>query len=151
MTITRSATAMRMALLMSLLFLCGVQLVRAAEVYNLTGLPAYPNLASARMDQVARTDKLGRWCNRFAGATSDSLEVAESWYRRALPRASETDLNNDERYANPVKFAGIKLVVGIDYVTVFRFANQSTTIIELFKCSPAAAHLRGRAKSFMVG
>jgi hypothetical protein len=108
----------------------------AEDVYNLTGLPAYPNLNRAKMDAVAKTDTLGRWCTRFAGETFDRLDVVEAWYRKALVSASETDLNNDENYKNYFKLSGIKLALGIDYVTVYRTANQSTTSIELFRCSP---------------
>lgn len=106
-------------------------------VNNPTGLPAYPNLNTAKMDDVARTDKLGHWCNRFVSDSSDPLEVVENWYRKNLVGASETDLNNDERYKNYDKLVGIKLALGIDYVTVFRTADRSTTSIELFKCSAA--------------
>lgn len=107
----------------------------AAAVYNLTGLPAYPSLNSAKMDSVARTDTLGHWCTRFAADTFAPLEVVEAWYRKTLVNASETDLNNDERYRNYFKLSGIKLALGIDYVAVYRTANQSTTSIELFRCS----------------
>jgi hypothetical protein len=107
----------------------------AAEVYNLTGLPAYPNLNTAKMDEVSKTDKLGRWCSRFAASTFDPLDAVETWYRKALWGASETDLNNDENYASAAKLAGIKLALGIDYVTVYRRADQPFTSIELFRCS----------------
>jgi len=102
---------------------------------NLTGLPAYPNLNEAKMDAVARTDKMGHWCTRFAAATSDPLDVVEAWYRKSLVNASETDLNNDERYRNYFQLTGIKLALGIDYVTVFRTGDRSSTSIELFRCS----------------
>ena len=107
----------------------------AQAVYNLTGLPAYPNLHEAKMDAVARTDKMGHWCTRFAADTSDPLDAVEAWYRKALVNASETDLNNDERYRNYLNLTGIKLALGIDYVTVFRTADRSSTSIELFRCS----------------
>jgi hypothetical protein len=109
----------------------------AAAVYNSTGLPAYPNLIRARMDDVARTDALGHWCIRFAADTFDRLDLVETWYRKALAGASETDLNHDERYRSYPGLSGIKLARGIDSVTVFRTANQSTTSIELFRCSVA--------------
>jgi hypothetical protein len=127
---------MRVAMLFAYSLIGIAPLAGAVQVYNLTGLPAYPNLSTAKMDEVSRTDKLGRWCNRFAGSTTDSLETVEVWYRKTLLRASETDLNNDERYANLTNLSGIKLVLGIDYVTVYRLANQSSTSIELFRCSP---------------
>ena len=109
----------------------------ATEVYNFTGLPAYPNLNAAKMDPATRIDRLGRQCARFAGSTSDSLDAVEAWYRKALAGASETDLNNDENYSGGgLKLSGIKLAVGVDYVTIFRLPNQSNTSIELFRCSP---------------
>jgi hypothetical protein len=87
------------------------------------------------MDAVARTDKMGHWCTRFAAGTSDPLDVVEAWYRKALVNASETDLNNDERYRDYFQLNGIKLALGIDYVTVFRTGDRSSTSIELFRCS----------------
>lgn len=87
------------------------------------------------MDTVTKTDALGHWCMRFAAETFDSLDLVEDWYRKALPGASETDLNHDERYKGYFKLSGIKLGIGIDSVTVFRAADQSHTSIELFRCS----------------
>lgn len=107
----------------------------AQGVYNLTGLPLYPNLTSAQMDTVTKTDAVGHWCMRFAAETLATLDTVEDWYRKALPTASETDLNHDERYNGYFKLTGIKLAFGIDSVTIFRAANQSRTSIELFKCS----------------
>jgi hypothetical protein len=107
----------------------------AEDVRNLTGLPAYPNLSSAAMDENWKTDTLGRWCARFAASTGDPLEVVESWYRKRLTGASETDLNNDPRYATAQKLTGIKLAMGVDSVTIFKVANQASTSIELFRCS----------------
>jgi hypothetical protein len=108
---------------------------QAQEAYNLTGLPLYPNLTSVQMDRVTKTDAMGHLCMRFAAETFDSLDLVEDWYRKALPRASETDLNHDERYKGYFKLSGIKLGIGIDSVTVFRAADQSHTSIELFRCS----------------
>jgi hypothetical protein len=124
-----------MATLLTFALLELASIASAQDVYNLTGLPAYPNLSKARMDAVARTDKMGHWCTRFAADSFDPLDVVEAWYRKVLLNASETDLNNDERYRNYPKLSGIKLALGIDYVTVYRTANQSSTSIELFRCS----------------
>jgi hypothetical protein len=109
----------------------------AREVYNLTGLPVYPYLTTADMDDVARTDTMGHWCTRFTAEASAPLQVVEDWYRKALVNASETNLRNDQRYRDYQNLTGIKLAVGVDYVTVFRIGNQPTTSIELFKCSHA--------------
>jgi hypothetical protein len=86
---------------------------------------------------VARTDTMGHWCTRFTAEASAPLEVVENWYRKALVNASETNLRNDQRYRDYLNLTGIKLAVGVDYVTVFRNGNQPTTSIELFKCSRA--------------
>jgi hypothetical protein len=117
-------------------FLSVASIASAKDVYNLTGLPVYPNLSDAEMDGVAKTDALGHWCIRFAAETFDPLEVVEAWYRKALVHASETDLNHDERYKNYDNLTGIKFALGVDSVTVFRTADRSTTRIELFRCSP---------------
>lgn len=109
----------------------------AREVYNLTGLPVYPYLTTADMDDVARTDTMGHWCTRFTAEASAPLQVVEDWYRKALVNASETNLRNDQRYRDYQNLTGIKLAVGVDYVTVFRIGNRPTTSIELFKCSRA--------------
>ena len=111
---------------------------RASDVRNLTGLPVYPGLSKAAMDHFSRTATLGRWCTRFSGESPYSLDAVETWYRKTLRGASETDLVNDDRYKNYLRLSGIKLAVGIDYVTVYRAANQTSTSIELFRCSPIA-------------
>jgi hypothetical protein len=124
------------AALLTFSLLAAASIAPAEDVYNLTGLPAYPRLSRAKMDNVARTDALGHRCTRFAAETFDSLEIVEAWYRKALVGASETDLNHDERYKIYDGLSGIKLAVGVDSVTVYKTANQSTTSIELFRCSP---------------
>jgi hypothetical protein len=108
----------------------------ADEIVNLTGLPLYPNLTKAVMDPVARTNALGRWCTRFSAETSYPLDTVETWYRKALPGASETDLTNDRNYKSYANLSGIKLALGLNYVTVFKATTQAVTSIELFKCSP---------------
>jgi hypothetical protein len=109
----------------------------SADAYgNRTGLPAYPNLTDPVMEPLARTDALGRWCTRFSADTGDSLSSVESWYRKILARASETDLTHDRNYANHPTLAGIKLALGIDYVAVYKVTIQAPTTIELYRCSP---------------
>jgi hypothetical protein len=111
----------------------------AAQTYpvaNSTGLPLFPYLNRGAMDQLTHTDTMGHWCSRFAGETSYPLEKVQAWYRAAMLRASETDLTNDDRYKPYTALAGIKLALGIDYVTVFRVAGGAATSIELYRCSP---------------
>jgi hypothetical protein len=112
----------------------GAALPAPLVIDNLTGLPTYPNLTSAAMDKVYRTETFGRWCVRFTAATSDPLSAVEAWYRRALIRASESDLAKDERYNVYPNLSGVKLALGIDYVALYRTSNLQTNI-ELHRCS----------------
>ncbi len=121
---------------------CMVQLLSfapracAADTRNLTGLPAYPNLSAAVMDEVFRTDKLGHWCMRFWADTSDSLAAVEAWYRKRLVGSSEIDLTRDKTYKSFAGLSGVKIVLGIDYVVVYRTNSQAPTSIDLYRCSP---------------
>jgi hypothetical protein len=119
----------------ALQFLTTAPLAMPQDVRNLTGLPAYPNLSSAVMDGVFRTDTLGHWCMRFWASTSDPLAVVEAWYRKRLTGASEIDLALDPTYKNYVGLAGIKLATGIDYVVVYKPTSQAPTSIDLYRCS----------------
>lgn len=127
---------LRIAALGAALACLAARAASPARILNLTGLPAYPNLDRAVMDSVWRTESLGRWCARFTAVTDDSLDAVEDWYRRTLARASETDLARDDRFKAYPALAGIKLVVGVDYVALYRLANQPT-VIELHRCSGA--------------
>lgn len=116
--------------------LAGALPAKSADTRNLTGLPAYPNLTSAVMDSVFRTDKLGHWCMRFWAATSDSLPVVESWYKKTMLGSSEIDLSRDKAYKNYPGVIGVKLVLGIDYVVLYKTTSQAPTSIDLYRCSP---------------
>ena len=123
----------RFAAAVAVVYLCALAAAYPAVTYNLTGLPTYPHLDRAAMDDTWRTEGLGRWCAKFTGATSDSLDTVEDWYRRTLYRASELDLTRDERFSAYPALSGIKLVLGVDYVALYRMPNQPT-IIELHFC-----------------
>lgn len=114
-------------------YLGGLPCAFPAVTYNLTGLPAYPHLDRAAMDDRWRTESLGRWCARFTATTGDSLDAVEDWYRRTLYRASEMDLTREERFKGYRTLSGIKLVLGVDYVVLYRMPDQPT-IIELHRC-----------------
>lgn len=116
--------------------LCFAAPAGSAETRNLTGLPAYPNLTAAVMDEVFRTDKLGHWCMRFWADTPDSLAAVEAWYRRKLIGSSEIDLARDKTYNSFAGLAGVKIVLGIDYVVVYKTNSQAPTSIDLYRCSP---------------
>jgi hypothetical protein len=108
----------------------------SADTRNLTGLPAYPNLNAAVMDEVFRTDKLGHWCMRFWADTADSLATVEAWYRKKLLGSSEIDLTRDKTYKSFAGLTGVKIVLGIDYVVVYKTSSQAPTSIDLYRCSP---------------
>jgi hypothetical protein len=99
-----------------------------------TGLPAYPNLLTAELDKTYRTEALGRWCARFTMTTGDSLATVETWYRKNLFRASETDLTNDDQFQRLAGLAGIKLALEFNYVAVYRSSLNPSTVIELHRC-----------------
>jgi len=110
--------------------------VARAELQNPTGLPLYPNLTSSVLDNVLRTDGLGHWCMHLSARSGDSLAAVEDWYRRALVRASETDVSHDRAYVN---LDGIKLAHDVDSVAIYRVAGASATYIEIARCSPGRA------------
>jgi hypothetical protein len=100
---------------------------------NTTGLPTYPHLRRAVMDAVSR-NTLGRQCTHFAADSGDPLEMVQDWYRKALPGAVESDVNQDSIYGSYFKLTGIRLTRGSDFLTIYRTANGASTSIELFKC-----------------
>jgi hypothetical protein len=120
----------------ALLLWAVASLAGSSELVNLTGLPAYPNLSSARMDPVLRTDVLGHWCAHFAATTADSPDHVEVWYRNTWRGASETDLTHDRTYQSYADLEGIKLAIGLDSVLVYRLTRQAPTSIDLYRCSP---------------
>jgi hypothetical protein len=127
---------LRPAVAGSMLLLAATSLAGSVEVTNRTGLPAYPNLSSARMDPVLRTDVLGHWCAHFAASTADSADNVEIWYRKNWRGASETDLTHDRAYESYADLQGIKLALGLDSVVVYRVTRQAPTSIDLYRCSP---------------
>jgi hypothetical protein len=108
----------------------------SADIRNLTGLPAYPNLSSAVMDGTFKTDTLGHWCMRFWADTSDSITTVEAWYRKTMLGSSEIDLTHDKTYKNYSGLVGVKIVLGIDYVVVYKTSGQAPTSIDLYRCGP---------------
>ena len=132
-TLTRSHLA---AILLAAQLLTVASAAPSRDTGNLTGLPAYPNLSSAVMDGTFKTDTLGHWCMRFWADTADSLTTVEAWYRKALRGSSEIDLTHDKTYKNYRGIVGVKIVLGIDYVVVYKTSSQSPTSIDLYRCSP---------------
>ena len=88
------------------------------------------------MDGTFKTDTLGHWCMRFWADTSDSITTVEAWYRKAMLGSSEIDLTHDKNYRNCNGLVGVKIVLGIDYVVVYKTSGQAPTSIDLYRCSP---------------
>ena len=106
-----------------------------AVVHNPTGLPVYPNIDIARLDDRLRADGLGRWCIRLSARSLDSLAAVENWYRQTLSSASETDLRNDGDYERVfVKLDGIKLTMNLAFVAVYKAWNGAATSIDIVRC-----------------
>ena len=83
------------------------------------------------MDDTWRTESLGRWCAKFTGVTSDSLGFGGGLVSpHACIGPARLDLTRDERFKGYPALSGIKLVLGVDYVALYRMPNQPT-IIEL--------------------
>jgi hypothetical protein len=108
-----------------------------AVVHNPTGLPVYPNIDNARLEDRLRTDDLGRWCIHLSARSLDSLATVENWYRHALSTASETDLRNDGDYERSyVGLDGIKLTMDLAFVAVFKASQGAATSIDIVRCGP---------------
>jgi hypothetical protein len=107
----------------------------SAVVNNPTGLPVYPNIDNARLDDRLRTDDLGRWCIHLSARSLDPLATVENWYRHALSTASETDLRNDGDYERSfVRLDGIKLTMNLAFVAVYKASNGAATSIDIVRC-----------------
>ncbi len=108
-----------------------------AVMRNPTGLPVYPNVDSARLEDRLRTDDLGRWCMHLSARSLDSLAAVENWYRQALSTASETDLRNDGDYERSyVGLDGIKLTMDLAFVAVYKASRGAATSIDIVRCGP---------------
>jgi hypothetical protein len=119
----------------ALALMTGSSLAAAAVVHNPTGLPVYPNIDSARLDDRLRTDDLGRWCTHLSARSLDSLATVESWYRHALSTASETDLRNDGDYERSyLELDGIKLTMNLAFVAVYKASKGAATSIDMVRC-----------------
>lgn len=106
-------------------------------VHNPTGLPVYPNIDNARLEDRLRTDDLGRWCIHLSARSLDSLATVENWYRHALSTASETDLRNDGDYERTyVRLDGIKLTMDLAFVAVYKASYGAATSIDIVRCGP---------------
>ena len=126
---------MSIARLGLLCLLTGSSLAASVLVVNPTGLPVYPSLLGASMEDRLKTDALGHWCIHVTASSSDSLQAVEDWYRHALSKASETDLRHDVDYGIYASLDGIKLSVDLDFVAVYKVSRAAATSIDITRCS----------------
>jgi hypothetical protein len=123
------------AVVYTLSLMTRASLAMPADVRNPTGLPVYPNIDNARLDDRLRTDDFGRWCIRLSARSLDSLATVENWYRTALLTASETDLRNDGDYERSyVEIDGIKLTMNLAFVAVYKASKGAATSIDIVRC-----------------
>jgi hypothetical protein len=125
------------AVVYALSLLTRASLAVPAVVHNPTGLPVYPNVDNARLEDRFRTDDLGRWCIHLSARSLDSLATVENWYRHALSTASETDLRNDGDYERSYAgLDGIKLTMDLAFVAVYKASQGAATSIDIVRCGP---------------
>ena len=121
----------------ALCLLTRASLAMAAVLHNPTGLPVYPNVDNARLEDRLRTDDLGRWCMHLSARSTDSLETVENWYRNSLSHASETNLRNDGDYDRSyAQLDGIKLTMDLAFVAVYKASKGAATSIDIVRCGP---------------
>jgi hypothetical protein len=109
----------------------------AQTAKNATGLPTYPRDSGGTMDSEYRSVPTGQHCIHYASSTPDTLALVEDWYKKALPSARTDDVNRNSIYGGYFKLDGIKLVIGNDFLTIYRTSNATRTSIEIFKCNDA--------------
>jgi len=61
----------------------------------------------------------------------DALAAVEHWYQNAPPNAQADDGKKNGLYGGYCKLDGIKLVVGNDFLTIYRAAEARGTSIEI--------------------
>jgi hypothetical protein len=132
---TRHPTAGRMALAIALFTV--VRLASANS--NATGLPTYPHEdGQSRMDPNYRSYPTGQHCIHYAASSQDPLKSVIDWYHRQLPSAKEEDVNKNSLYGSYFKLDGVRLLIGNDFINIYRMRNRDSTSIEIYKCKDAA-------------
>ncbi len=92
-----------------------------AQKGNETGLPLYPNTNTGTQYPPSPAGYAIYTCQ-----SPDTLAAVEEWYRHALPKAKETQDNNQLTY-------GIVLTNGKDKVLVYQLGKSPKAVIELQK------------------
>ena len=94
-----------------------------AQKGNETGLPLYPNTNTGTQYPPSPDGYAIYTCQ-----SPDTLAAVEEWYRHALPKAKETQDNNQLTH-------GIVLTNGKDKVLVYQLGKSPGAVIELQKFS----------------
>ncbi|HSS97617.1 MAG TPA: hypothetical protein VLK33_11330 [Terriglobales bacterium] len=92
-----------------------------AQKGNETGLPLYPN-PNTGTQYTANPEGYAI----YTCQSPDTLATVEEWYRHALPKAKETQENNQLTH-------GIVLTNGKDKVLVYQLGKSPKAVIELQK------------------
>lgn len=92
-----------------------------AQKGNETGLPLYPNTNTGTQYPPNPDGYAIYTCQ-----SPDTLAAVEEWYRHALPKAKETQDNNQLTH-------GIVLTNGKDKVLVYQLGKSPKAVIELQK------------------
>jgi hypothetical protein len=92
-----------------------------AQKGNETGLPLYPNTNTGTQYPPNPAGYAIYTCQ-----SPDTLVAVEEWYRHALPKAKETQDNNQLTH-------GIVLTNGKDKVLVYQLGKSPKAVIELQK------------------
>jgi hypothetical protein len=98
-----------------------------AQKGNETGLPLYPNTNTGTQYPPSPAGYAIYTCQ-----SPDTLTAVEEWYRHALPKAKETEDNNQLTH-------GIVLTNGKDKVLVYQLGKNPKAVIELQKYVRQAA------------
>jgi hypothetical protein len=109
------------ASLLAAVVLLGAPTPTLAQNGNETGLPLYPKTTTGK-----QYPPNPEGYSIYTAQSSDTLAAVEEWYRHALPKAKETEDNNQLTH-------GIVLTNGKDKVLVYQLGKISGAVIELQK------------------
>ena len=101
--------------------LLGLPTLILAQKGNETGMPLYPNTTTGTQYPPNPEGYAIYTCQ-----SRDTLAAVEEWYRHALPKAKETQDNNQLTH-------GIVLTNGKDKVLVYQLGTRPGAVIELHK------------------
>jgi hypothetical protein len=113
-------TYLAVAVSLAAILLLGAPPPILAQKGNETGLPLYPNTTGTQYPPNPEGYAI------YTAQSRDALGAVEEWYRHALPKAKETQDNNQLTH-------GIVLTNGKDKVLVYQLGKSPKAVIELQK------------------